>query len=101
MGSSADIEKAWRKTPPKQENQPLVDAMAADLIDDSGGWCVSFLLKSIHQHHLLISCQGSQNGHAVQEQLHLAGLILVHLPHVVPACRTSLSIILLEMPAVL
>lgn len=62
----------------------------ADLVDDPGGWSVGLLLQSIHQHHLLLPGQGRQDGHAVQEQLHLAGLVLVHFPHMMPACMQCL-----------
>lgn len=57
---------------------------ASHLVDDSGGGGVGLLLKGVHQHHLLVPSQGRQNRHAVQEQLHLTGLILVHLPDMVP-----------------
>ena len=58
------------------------------LVDDPGGGGIGLLLQGVHQHHLLLPCQGGQDGHTVEEQLHLACLILVHLPHMVPAYHT-------------
>ena len=56
-----------------------------DLVDDSGSGGVGLLLQGVHQHHLLLPSQGSQDGDTVQEELHLASLVLVNLPHMVPA----------------